>query len=386
MNEENTPADDTPGKSAEKSRKRDNAEKKARKAAGKKSKSLKAEGAPDTKPADPQADGEDLMPGKAEEAPDKAASKAEKAAAKAKAKAEKKARKLARKLKKVKKSKGKAAVKSEPEKPAEKSEESLSAESAQAEKQAKKLAAKLRKMQKSLRLSDGKARSVLDVLGEGVAFHQVIRDEGGNAVDYRVLEANPAFEAVTELTHDQVIGAHASEVYATARAPAPFLEEISFALESGAAYGFEGALPTTRAKLHVTVAPLDDKVFALLFEDITSRKRAESRLKARRSFLETRLKTVSEECKGAKAALEEAKREAAALGRRARSGEKLMDQNAKLKDQLEAMDAAFREQATTLRAETKRRKLLETELGKVSEARDKMQSILGALDKAMEKD
>lgn len=64
----------------------------------------------------------------------------------------------------------------------------------------------------SLRLREARAesesryRSLFDGMTEGFALHEIIYSEQGIPVDYRFLEANPAFEQITGLKRDQIIG------------------------------------------------------------------------------------------------------------------------------------------------------------------------------------
>ena len=47
----------------------------------------------------------------------------------------------------------------------------------------------------------------------GLAIHQMVFDSEDRAIDYRVLEVNPAFESITGLSRQTVVGRLASEVY-----------------------------------------------------------------------------------------------------------------------------------------------------------------------------
>ena len=66
---------------------------------------------------------------------------------------------------------------------------------------------------------------------EGVCVHEVIYDNEGNAVDYRILDTNPAYEHLTQISKDQAVGSLASELYGTG-AP-PYLKEFSRVAETG---------------------------------------------------------------------------------------------------------------------------------------------------------
>lgn len=57
-----------------------------------------------------------------------------------------------------------------------------------------------------LRASEERYRSLFDCMSEGFALHEVVCDERGEPCDYRFLDVNPAFERLTGLKRDQVVG------------------------------------------------------------------------------------------------------------------------------------------------------------------------------------
>ncbi len=178
----------------------------------------------------------------------------------------------------------------------------------------------LKKTIKSLRLSNTKARKLLNLIDVGLVFHDLIRNEEGKVVDYRIREVNPAFEAILELGAEKSVGQLASKVYGK-RGRAPFLKEIVVAMESGEAQVFEGSVKSTQGRLRFSVQPMDKELFALLIEDATE----EARARRRRAFLETRLKTVSAERKEALTSFNDLRAEAKNLGRQIRRLEKERD-------------------------------------------------------------
>jgi PAS domain S-box-containing protein len=58
----------------------------------------------------------------------------------------------------------------------------------------------------AIRESEERYRRLFEALDEGVALHEMVYDEEGRAVDYRFLEANPAFGRLTGLDHRAIIG------------------------------------------------------------------------------------------------------------------------------------------------------------------------------------
>ena len=56
-------------------------------------------------------------------------------------------------------------------------------------------------------------------MNEGVCLHEIIYDESGKGVDYKILDINPAYEQITGLTRAKAIGKTASELYRTGTPP-----------------------------------------------------------------------------------------------------------------------------------------------------------------------
>ena len=48
----------------------------------------------------------------------------------------------------------------------------------------------------ALQASEVKYRSLYSAINEGMALHELIYDEAGTPIDYRILDVNPAFESI----------------------------------------------------------------------------------------------------------------------------------------------------------------------------------------------
>ncbi len=57
-----------------------------------------------------------------------------------------------------------------------------------------------------------KYRLLIENLPDAFAYHQIITDSSGNPVDYIFLDVNSAFEQMTGLSREQVIGKKATEL------------------------------------------------------------------------------------------------------------------------------------------------------------------------------
>jgi len=126
--------------------------------------------------------------------------------------------------------------------------------------------------------SEARYRTLFDSIDQGFGVVEMILDEGGKAVDYRFLELNPAFERQTGLV--DAIGR-------TARELLPQLEPKWYRIygdvaRTGEPARFEDYSPAMERWFDVEAFRLGDPEenrVAMLFEDITERRRVERSLR-----------------------------------------------------------------------------------------------------------
>ena len=142
----------------------------------------------------------------------------------------------------------------------------------------------------ALRISEERFRTLFESMDEGFCVVEMAFDEGGRAIDYRVMEMNPAFEKHTGMS---------GLVGKSIRQAIPDLEEFWYET-----YGRVAATGDATRFVHAA-APMDGRCFdvyafrlgeagsnkvAILFNDITATRQAEETLRAseaRNSFLVT---------------------------------------------------------------------------------------------------
>ncbi|WP_052731258.1 ATP-binding protein [Spirosoma radiotolerans] len=127
--------------------------------------------------------------------------------------------------------------------------------------------------EEALRQSQEKYRTLFETIDEGYAFCQLVRDQAGRATDYRILELNPAFE--------QQIGARRADFLGrTARQVFPgyddwWIDTYARAVDTNQPVHFEHPLDNTGRWYTISAYPHGGDHFAVLFQDITERKRHE---------------------------------------------------------------------------------------------------------------
>ncbi|WP_156955728.1 GAF domain-containing protein [Solidesulfovibrio alcoholivorans] len=131
----------------------------------------------------------------------------------------------------------------------------------------------LRVGEAALRHSEEKFRTLFQSMIEGVALHEIIRNDSGQAVDYRILDVNPQFQKYTGIDPNIAVGALASQIYGTDQPP--YLDIYAKATDTGDPIRFETFYPPLNKTFVISAFSLEHDRFATVFEDITARKKHE---------------------------------------------------------------------------------------------------------------
>ncbi|APV45377.1 PAS domain S-box-containing protein [Dehalogenimonas formicexedens] len=109
---------------------------------------------------------------------------------------------------------------------------------------------------------------------EGLCLHELVFDDSGKAVDYRILEVNPAFESFTGLSRSQSMGKKASALYGTGKPP--YFDIYERVALTGKPESFETYFPPMGKHFSISVFSPGKNRFGTIFSDITERKSQES--------------------------------------------------------------------------------------------------------------
>ena len=147
----------------------------------------------------------------------------------------------------------------------------------------RRLEEKRKETEATLRESEERYRMLFEHLEEGFALHEMIFDEDGKPFDYRFLAANPAFEQLTGLKLEGIIGRTVRE--AIPNIEQYWIDTYGEVVRTGKPARIEG-LSAALGKYYDAFAftPAAGQ-FAVLFLDVSERKRSEEALREREADL-----------------------------------------------------------------------------------------------------
>ncbi len=120
--------------------------------------------------------------------------------------------------------------------------------------------------------------SLFGSIAEAVVHHELVLDERGTPVDYRIMGVNPTSKKQSRAGQAQAVGRLASELY-PGDAP-PLLDIFTRVAVSGEAERFDTFFELANRHFSVSVFSTGTGRLATVFEDISERKRTEEALRA----------------------------------------------------------------------------------------------------------
>jgi len=127
--------------------------------------------------------------------------------------------------------------------------------------------------EETVQKSEERARLILETLSEAVALNEIVFNEEGEMIDYRVLEVNDAFYKIADYRKGiPVIGQTASELYGMdVEAIKVFLESHKNSVET---LHTEIISPINKIIFSISTSPFKNNRFVTSFHDITEIKKA----------------------------------------------------------------------------------------------------------------
>ncbi|MBN1888437.1 MAG: PAS domain S-box protein [Thermoflexales bacterium] len=131
-----------------------------------------------------------------------------------------------------------------------------------------------KRAEEAVQASEEKYRQLFENMASGFALHEIICDEQGQAVDYRFLEMNPAFERLTGLRAEETLGRTVRE--AIPGIEEEWIERYGKVALSGEPTEFENHTQALGRYYDVRAFCPELGQFATLFHDVTERVQTEA--------------------------------------------------------------------------------------------------------------
>ncbi len=132
-------------------------------------------------------------------------------------------------------------------------------------------------IEEALRTSEAKLRTIFLTMSEGIALNEMIFDDSGIMIDYRIVDVNPAFYHTADFSGRQVIGSTATQVYGMSKETIRAFWETH--RKANTIVQTEYLSPLHNRTFLVSTSPFIENRFVTSFFDITDRKRAEDALR-----------------------------------------------------------------------------------------------------------
>lgn len=135
-----------------------------------------------------------------------------------------------------------------------------------------------------LEKSEAKYNRLVSRMSQGLALHRIILDEFNQPVDYEFLEINDAFEVITGLKKEDVIGKTAREIFKDF--DKKWITEYGKVALTGQPAAFEEFSTDLQKYFEIFAYQNAPGQFAVIFGDITQRKALEAEIRKRRLMLD----------------------------------------------------------------------------------------------------
>ena len=145
--------------------------------------------------------------------------------------------------------------------------------------------------EEALRESEEKLNALFTSLTEIVVIHELVLNDAGEAINYRIIDCNKVFTEFTGISKEDAIGKLATEVYQTDTPP--YLEVYAKVGLSGDSHEFNTFYPPLNKHLMISVVSPQVGKFATITTDITPMMQIQEMISAKNKEMENYLYVAS---------------------------------------------------------------------------------------------
>ncbi|SHK16055.1 PAS domain S-box-containing protein/diguanylate cyclase (GGDEF) domain-containing protein [Geosporobacter subterraneus DSM 17957] len=135
-------------------------------------------------------------------------------------------------------------------------------------------------------------KALIENMLDGFAYHKIVFDENGNPIDYVFLEINDAFEKLTGLRKESILGKRMTEVFADSPdGREDWIDLYGQVVVTGKSIRFEKFFPPLGRWYSVSAYSNEGGYFSTVFHDITDNKANEEKLRRERDVIAKLMET-----------------------------------------------------------------------------------------------
>ena len=149
----------------------------------------------------------------------------------------------------------------------------------------------LKAVQEALKESEANLKMLFSSMSEVVIMHELIRDDTGEGIDYRIVNCNPSFSRVAGIPLENILGRTGCDIFTTDTPP--YLDVYSKVVDTGESALIQTDTIPANKNMLVSVVRIDAVRFATISTDITDLKRTEKELLEKNKELEKYLYAAS---------------------------------------------------------------------------------------------
>lgn len=143
----------------------------------------------------------------------------------------------------------------------------------------------------TLRESEAKLSTLFNTMTEMVVMHELVFDDNGNAIDYRILDCNKTFTTITGIEKENAVGRLSTEVYGTETAP--YLQEYANVALNDSTLEFNTYYPPLDKYFLISAVSSEKNKFSTISTDITSNEQIHEIIKEKNKELENYIYVAS---------------------------------------------------------------------------------------------
>lgn len=147
------------------------------------------------------------------------------------------------------------------------------------------------KIDQKLKESEEKFRTLYSSMNEGVSLQEIIYKEG-RAIDYKIIDVNPAYELLTGIKKENAVGKRGSKLYGAEGLL--YLDKYAKVANTRASITFEAYFPKSNKYFIISVFSPKKRQFATVFTDITEQKKAEIKIVESEKKYKTLLENIND--------------------------------------------------------------------------------------------